>query len=152
MHIRLAVISIRTLLGGAAVACALSAGNVAAKNQNVTVAVHVSTQGLDLSRPADARTFYTRLQNAARKVCTRASPVDLAPVDDLKGCTEEALAGAIRSAKIPTLTQIYLETHTPLEAARHGIELHTQVAATDGVSVRCEPISAGAYQHVPIAP
>ena len=127
MHTRLAVIRIRTLLGGAAVACALCAGNVAAKD--VTVAIHVSTQGLDLSQPADARTVYTRLQNAAAYVCTRGDPVNLAPVDNLKRCIEDALAGAIRSAKIPMLTQIYLDTHTPLEAARHGIESPAQVAA-----------------------
>lgn len=120
--------SARALLGAATVACALFAGAVAAKDYKVTVALHVSTQGLNLSQPADAQAFYTRLQNAAWVACTRGNRVNLVPVDDVKGCYEKALGGAIGAAKAPTLTQIYLATHTLQEAAAHGIEIPAQVA------------------------
>jgi UrcA family protein len=129
MHSKLAVIGIRTLLGGAAVACALFAGNVAAKDHSVTVTIHVSTQGLDLSQPADARRFYTRLTNAAWVACTRGDRVALLPVDDLKSCYETALGGAVRSANSPVVTQIYLATHTGQQAAEQGIQVPAQVAA-----------------------
>jgi UrcA family protein len=112
---------ISAVLGAAAIACPLFAGNVAAKDYKVTVAIRVSTQGLDLSQPADARTFYMRLENAAWVACTRGNRVDLVPSDDLKGCYEKALAGAIRSASVPTLTQIYLANHSVQEAAVDGI-------------------------------
>jgi UrcA family protein len=129
MYTKTASASSWSLLGAAAVVCTLFGGNVAAKDYNVTVAIHVSTAGLDLNRPADARKFYTRLEYAARVACTRGNRVDLVPVDNLQGCYEKALGGAIRSAKTPTLTQIYLATHTLQEAAKHGIEVPAQLAA-----------------------
>jgi UrcA family protein len=129
MYTKTASASSWSLLGAAAVLCTLFGGNVAAKDHSVTVAMAVSAQGLDLSRPADAQTFYTRVKNAAWVACTRGNRVDLVPVDDLQGCYEKALGGAIRSAKTPTLTQIYLATHTLQEAAKHGIEVPAQLAA-----------------------
>jgi UrcA family protein len=93
------------------------AGSVLAKDSAVTVALRVSAQGLDLSRPADAQTFYKRLKAAATVVCTHGDRVDLVPSDDPKGCYEKALADAIRSAKAPLLTQIYLASHTVQGAA-----------------------------------
>lgn len=65
----------------------------------------------------------------SRVACTRGNRVDLLPVDDLKACYDKALGGAIRSAKAPTLTQIYLETHTLQQAAAQGIEVSAQFAA-----------------------
>jgi UrcA family protein len=128
MYARLGVAGPRSILGVAAVAGMLFTGNAAAKDHNVTVAIHVSTKGLDLSQTADARTFYTRLENAAWVACTRGNRVDLLPVDDLKGCYEKALGDAIRSAKTPVLTQIYLTTHTLQEAEARGIALPAQIA------------------------
>ena len=61
--------------------------------------------------------------------CTRGNRVNLAPVDDVQGCYEKALGGAIRSAKAPVLTGIYLETHTLQQAAKRGIEVPAQLAA-----------------------
>jgi UrcA family protein len=117
------------VLGAAAIACTLFAGNVVAKDHKVTVAIHVSTQGLDLSQPAGAHEFYRRLQHAADVVCTHGNRVDLTPSDDPKGCYEKALGDAIRSANVPMLTQVYLATHTLQEAAARGIEVPAQVAA-----------------------
>ena len=129
MNTKLAVICVRTILGSAAAACALFAGNVAAKDKIVTVAIHVSAQGLDLSQPVDAHTFYTRLQNAAWMACTRGDRVDLLPVDPLKSCYEKALGNAVHDSNKPLVAQIYLATHTLQEAARHGIEIPSQLAA-----------------------
>jgi len=129
MNTSLAVICVRTILGSAAAACALFAGNVAAKDKIVTVAIHVSAQGLDLSQPVDAHTFYTRLQNAAWVACTRGDRVDLLPVDPLKSCYEKALGNAVHDSNKPLVAQIYLATHTLQEAARHGIEIPSQLAA-----------------------
>ena len=115
------------VLGAAIVACAFFAGNVVAKD--VKVAYQVSTQGLDLKQPAGAREFYARIQHAAQIVCTHGNRVDLQPSPDPQGCYEKALGDAIRSANLPLLTQVYLETHSPREAAAHGIDVPVQVAA-----------------------
>jgi UrcA family protein len=122
-------IGTRLFVAIASVACTLFAAGAGAKSHEVTVAIHVSTQGVDLSQAADAHTFYARLQNAAWEACTRANRVDLQPVDDVRGCYESALSAAIRSVKAPTLTQVYLENHTMQEAARQGITLRAQLAA-----------------------
>ncbi len=121
MYTKTAVLRARSVLGAAAVACTLFAG--------VTVAIHVSTRGLDLSQPAGAHEFYTRLQRAARVACTDGNRVDLAPARDPEGCYEKALGDAIRSANVPRLTQVYLETHTLRQAAARGIDVPAQMAA-----------------------
>lgn len=120
---------VRSVLGAAAVACTLFAFNVVAADNNVTIAIKVSAQGLDLSQPDGARQFYSRLQQAARVVCTHGYRVDLAPPAIPKACFEKALGDAVRSAKLPLLTQVYLETHTLREAEARGIEVPVQMAA-----------------------
>jgi UrcA family protein len=127
MYTKTAVLS--AVLGAAAIACPLFAGSVAAQEHKVIVAIHVSRQGLDLSQPTDARTFYTRLKNAAWVACTRGNRVDLVPSDNPGACAEKALAGAIRSASVPTLTEIYLASHTVQEAVVRGILVPAQIAA-----------------------
>jgi UrcA family protein len=129
MHTKTALMSARCVLGAAAVAWTLCAGSVAAKDHVVIVAVHVSTQGLDLRQPAGAHEFYTRLQHAAWLVCTHGNRVDLAPAPDPERCYEKALGDAIRSVNVPLLTQAYLETHTFRETAAHGIDVPAQIAA-----------------------
>jgi UrcA family protein len=129
MYGKAPITSVGLLLGAATVVGMLPGGNVAAKDKIVTVAIHVSAQGLDLSQPADAQTFYTRLQNAAWVACTRGDRVDLLPVDPLKSCYEQALGDGVRASNKRLVTQIYLATHTLQEAAAHGIEVPAQVAA-----------------------
>jgi UrcA family protein len=130
IHMYSKTVVISAVLGAAAIACPLFAGNVAAQEHKVvSVAIHVSTQGLDLSQPTDARTFYTRLKQAAWTVCTRGNRVDLVPSDNPGACAEKALAGAVRSARVPTLTQIYLANHTIEEAVARGILVPAQIAA-----------------------
>jgi UrcA family protein len=116
-------------LAAIAVAATFAGAAVLAKDHTVTVAVHVSTKGLDLRQPADAKTFYARLQQAAYVVCTHGNRVDLAPADDEKRCYERALGDSIRVARQPLLTQLYLQTHTLQEAAARGIEFEPEVAA-----------------------
>jgi UrcA family protein len=106
----------KQLLAVAAAGCVMLGGNVLAKDP-VTVALKVSAAGLDLSQGADAQTFYGRLKNAARVVCTHGNRVDLVPDDNPKGCYEKALADAVRSVKVPLVTQIYLANHTVQGAA-----------------------------------
>ena len=129
MYAKVAVRSARLLLGAATVVCMLFAANVSAKDKIVTESVKVSPQGLDLSRPADARTFYTRLENAAWIVCTRGTRVGLLPVDDQFKCYQNTLGDAVHASNKPLVTQIYLASHTLQEAAAHGINVPAQVAA-----------------------
>jgi hypothetical protein len=117
MYTKTAVMGARSVLGAAAVVCALFAGNVAAKDHQVIVRIHVSTQGLDLSQPAGAHEFYTR------------NRVDLKPSPDPVLCYEKALGDAIRSANVLLVTQVYLATHTLREAAARGIDVPAQMAA-----------------------
>jgi UrcA family protein len=129
MYLKMPLLSSRVLLGSV-LACALFSGTAGADNQRVIVSKQIDTSGLDLNRPADAQTLYTRIRHAADDVCTRGKQVDLAPVDDPKRCYEKALGNAIRLAKLPMLTQIYLTTHSVQEAAARGIEVPSQVAGT----------------------
>ena len=115
------------VLAATIIACAFFAGDVAAKD--VKVSYQVSARGLDLNQPAGAREFYTRIQHAAEIVCTHGMRVDLAPAADPQGCYEKALADAVRSAHAPRVTQAYLATHTPQQAAARGIDVPVQVAA-----------------------
>jgi UrcA family protein len=116
----------RSVLAAAAVAFTVFAGSAAA--EDVTVAIRVSAKGFDLSQPADAQKFYYKLQYAARVACSGGNRVDLAPPADPRECVEKALAGAIRAAKTPLLTQIYLDAHTLREAATRGIAVPAQLA------------------------
>jgi UrcA family protein len=127
MYPKTAVMTSWPVFAAAMIACALFAGTVAAKE--VTVAIQVTTKGLDLSQPAGGHELYGRLKKAAWIVCTHGNRVDLQPSSDREGCYEKALGDAVRSANVSLLTQVYLETHTLREAAAHGIDVPVQVAA-----------------------
>jgi UrcA family protein len=129
MYTKIVGTSARPLLGAVAIACTLFADIAVARDQMVTIAIHVGTLGLDLHRPTDAQTFYVRLRQAAQVACTHGNRLNLVPPDDPKGCYEKALGNAIRSANVPILTQIYLGTHTLQQAAASGINFPVQTAA-----------------------
>jgi len=129
MYAKAAVTSAHLLLGATTVVSTLLASSVTAKDKLVTVSIQVSPQGLDLSQPADAQKFYTRLKNAAWLVCTRGTRVNLLPSVDPIRCYQQALGDAVHATNKPLVTQIYLATHTFQEAAAHGIEVPAQVAA-----------------------
>jgi len=128
MYTKAVVMSPWSVLGAALVACALFSGGVAAQDQELTVAYRVSAQGLDLSQPAGAHEFYSRLKHAAEIVRKHGMRVDLKPVADPKACYEKALGSAVRSANLKLVTQVYLQTHTPHEAAAHEIYAPTLIA------------------------
>jgi UrcA family protein len=128
MYLSTTGMSARSVLGAAAVACTLIAGNAAANDDPITVAIHVSGQGLDLRQPAGAEQLYRRLRHAARVACTHGNQVGLAPPANPEGCYEKALADAVRSVNAPLLSQAYLATHTPREAAARGISVPAQMA------------------------
>jgi len=130
MNTKTATLSARLVLGAAILTTILAAGTAAAASHDVTVAIHLSTAGVDLTDPAQAQRFYQRVEDAAWKVCTPDIRVALEPVDDAKGCLEKALGAAIRSLKAPQLTQIYLASHTLQQAKAYGIEIPAQLAAT----------------------
>ncbi|MGA2843130.1 MAG: UrcA family protein [Steroidobacteraceae bacterium] len=129
MYSNLTVSGVYSVLGAAVIACTLFAGNVLADGRPVTVALKVSTRGLDLETSAGAHELYSRLKNAAWSVCNNTLRVGLEPTPDPYGCSEKALAEAILSANMTRLTQIYLETHTLREAAERGIRAPVQLAA-----------------------
>jgi UrcA family protein len=122
MCAKAAITTARLLLGATTIICTLFAGSVAAEDKMVTDSIRISPQGLDLTQPADAQTFYTRLENAAWIVCTRGTRVGMLPPDDKFRCYQKALGEAVHASNKPLVTQIYLATHTLQEAASHGIE------------------------------
>jgi UrcA family protein len=129
MYSKTAVMSAWPALGIAVAACTLFAGNVAAKDDAVTVSIQVSAQGLDVSQPRGAQEFYWRLRQAAWVVCTHGNRVGLAPSPNPEACREKALADAIRAANLTLVTQAYLASHTLREAAAHGIDVPVEMAA-----------------------
>jgi UrcA family protein len=129
MHTLNAFMSGRSVLGAAAIAYTLFAGNVWADGHTVTITLHVSALGLDLSQPDGAQQFYTRLKRAARVVCTHGNRVDLEPDPAPDICIEKALGDAIRSVNVPLVTRVYLASHTLREAAARGIDVPAQMAA-----------------------
>jgi len=96
-----------------------SPANVAAKDgQDVTVAIQVSTRGLDVSQPAGAQKLLL-----APSACWRGWPARVgkpcrpgAPPQTRKVAVRRPLAGAIRAANLTLLTQVYLATHTLQES------------------------------------
>jgi UrcA family protein len=129
MHTGKAAMNALSVLSAAAVMCTLVAGKVSARDRDVTVAIQVNAQGLDLNQPVGAKELYRRIENAAYIACTRANRVGLAPASDKFGCYEKALGDAVRSVNVPLLTQAYLATHTVQEAMTHGISVPAQMAA-----------------------
>ncbi|MFL6604705.1 MAG: UrcA family protein [Steroidobacteraceae bacterium] len=129
MYTQTAAISSRALLGFAVAACAFLVSNARAETHEVTVAVHVSTQGLDLNQDAGARGLYLRLRRAALVACGDADRVGLQASADPVACYETALGNAVRSVRLRLLTQIYLESHTLRQAAAHGIDVPAQIAS-----------------------
>ena len=128
MYTKTAYMGAWFVLGAAIVSCSLFTRDVAAGERDFTVAYRVTTQGLDPNRPAGAHELYSRLEHAAEVVCTHGMRVGLKPVSNEDACYQKALGDAIRSAKLPLLTQVYLETHTTRQAAAHGIDLPVQLA------------------------
>jgi UrcA family protein len=126
MYTKRTVATAPVLMG--VVACLICAAATAAEHA-VDVSTKISSEGLDLTRPADARTFLTRLEGAAWMLCKRGTRVDLKPVDNFKECYEKSLGDAVRATNKTSVTQAYLVKHTLQDAASHGIQVPAQLAA-----------------------
>lgn len=109
-------------------ACAAISAPAQAGDHKVIVKIPVSYAGLDLNQPAGAQALYHRLQYAAYVACTEGDRVGLEPEFALATCIEKSMGDAVRSAKQPQLTMIYLKAHTPKEAMARGIEVPVLVA------------------------
>jgi UrcA family protein len=129
----------RTIITAITLACILIAGSAVAGDREITVAIRATSEGLNLTRPADVQAFYQRIKNAAFVACTRANQLGLAPVADVDECVENSLADAIRRANKTALTQAYLDTHSARAAEARGIGLPTALAAKEVV---CKPFAA----------
>jgi len=127
MDIKTVASSTWLLLCAATLIGTFAGGVVRASEYTFTVAVNVSSRGLDLNRPEDVQAFYRRVQRAAQVVCTQPGLVRVEP--SYESCYQKALANAIRSLKVPPLTGMYLEDHTLNQAKAAGIDLPPQVAA-----------------------
>jgi UrcA family protein len=129
MSIKSAVINASPLLSAALAACMLFAVEAAAGSHPVTVAIKVSTHGLDLNAPAGAQELYRRVEDAAWVACHGANRIGLEPSPDPYACYETALGQAVASVHIPLVTLAYLETHSLGQAAAHGIDVPVQAKA-----------------------
>ena len=129
MYIKAAPACAMFIAGAVAISGPLLAGEGAAKNYDVKVAIHVSTKDLDLHQAAGAQTLYERIRHAADVACTHGNRVDLKPAGNVVVCRDEALGDAIRAVNAPLLTKVYLQTHTLQQAAAHRIRVPEQVAA-----------------------
>src|ERR1700761_8987785 len=83
----------------------IATAGVQAHAQSTPARIFVKRGNLDLSSPADARTFYKRLQIAAAQVCggTTSDFAGDRP-DQLVNCYQETLAGAVADAGAPLVT------------------------------------------------
>ena len=95
-------LTLTSLLGfGAAMA---AADATASNGRDVTV----SYRDLDLSRPADVRTLYKRIENAAASACLTAPPtVDLARHLAWEHCYSAAIDSAVMQVRSPELLALY---------------------------------------------
>jgi UrcA family protein len=95
-------LTLTSLLGFGA---AMAAADAAASNgPDVTV----SYRDLDLSRPADVRTLYRRIENAAASACLSAPPtVELARHLAWERCYSAAIDSAVMQVRSPELLALY---------------------------------------------
>ena len=75
------------------------------------LATTVGTAGLDLSRPTDAETLYSRVRKAAISVCRAEKALwDGKAFLHQRLCVEEAVASAVARANEPLLTAVHRAT------------------------------------------
>ncbi len=79
---------------------------------------------LDLSRPGDASTLYTRIRRAARVVCWTPGLLEVTARSRMKRCATEALARAVSDVDAPLLNSYYLArnpgSQLPMRSADAG--------------------------------
>jgi UrcA family protein len=90
-----------------AAGCALGIAGVGEAHAAEAPQIAVSYQDLDLSRPADAKLLYRRLQEAASTVCEPVSAEELARHLAFKRCYEAALDHAVVQINAPQLLAVH---------------------------------------------
>ena len=110
-------------------AFAILSDSAKADSDEIAVKISISTSGLDLRHPADAREVYRRLYFAARIACGNGNRVDLQPPSSFVVCYEKTLGDAVRSVNRPQLNIVYLATHTSRDAEIYGIEIPARMVA-----------------------
>lgn len=88
--------------------CAIAGSTVALMaprhaSADVQGSVTVSYQDLQLSRPADVRVLYKRLERAAESVCVAASPYELERYAVFKHCVQVTVSDAVARVHSPGL-------------------------------------------------
>lgn len=79
----------------------------------------VSLRDLDLSKPADIRTLYVRIGNAARKVCRELIPAHNGPSSIRNGqCRHTLIDAAVAEMNHPALTAFSTKKSVQVTASR----------------------------------
>lgn len=99
---RCALIGIATLAAGLAVNQAS-----AADSDDAPRSVVVRYSDLNLSRPQDARTLYSRIQTAARVACGDIPSSDLARFGQFHSCVDRAVTNAVAAVSVQQVTEIH---------------------------------------------
>ena len=103
----------------AALALAAFAGHAEAQIFAAPAKIYVDRKALDLSKPADARTFYKRLQIAAAQVCGgTGNAFEIDRPDHLVNCYQETLADAVAQAKAPLISAQFTRDATKVVSSR----------------------------------
>lgn len=101
------------VLSAALVALSLSASQFAAASDTVTQSVTVSYADLNLSNTAGAKTLYSRISKAARKVCSISGESPYAFLDyDKRRCIRSAIDQAVTKVDSPVLLAMHQASNT----------------------------------------
>jgi UrcA family protein len=80
--------------------------------------VTVKFGDLDVSHPRGAAVLYSRIQSASEQLCSPFDHSDMASTRKMRECVNNAIANAVASANIPTLTNVYVTKQHTLSATR----------------------------------
>jgi UrcA family protein len=100
---RCALVCVATLAAGLAV----NQASAASSSDDAPRSVVVRFSDLNLARPQDARTLYTRIQVAARVACGDVENADLARFSRFHNCINEAVTKAVSSINMQQVTEIH---------------------------------------------
>lgn len=66
---------------------------------------------LDITQPKDALTLYSRITEAATRVCPALISADLQSTGRMRGCVNKAIADSVAKINQPALTAVYEARH-----------------------------------------
>lgn len=106
-------------------ASAMSLADVAG---NDTVAVKVTSAGLDLHSSSGAHSMLMRLEVAAEQACGVEAEFDALRAAKFTQCYNHSLSSAVRALSQPLVTHLYVE-HYRREATQFGVGNNNEYAA-----------------------